>query len=283
MFWFIAAVAVASMASNSSSNKKSSSPKNSTSSSAINVGSSTPKTIWVDNVKTREVDLGFDPIPVCRPKFIRFTFQGLRPNTRHWFFCDGTDVTAFVSTDQDEIDAFDDAERNSVYLDPGEKYVNETGYPSDLGGSTSPLYSDNNGKLEGIFYLQRNSTTKFETGQLTINVCDISNNLFLDSISFASAIYSAGGQVSYGYTDEYIDGKKEVPNPNYRKPTYSGSYTSSGSSNNDDNNSPSPVYSYYDASSSTYHNYYEDYNTSAADAIAQGIADEDYYLSATAG
>ena len=167
-------------------------------------------------------------------------------------------MTDFVSTDQDEIDAFDDAERNSVYLDPGEKYVNETGYPSDLGGSTSPLYSDNNGKLEGIFYLQRNSTTNFETGQLTINVCDISNNLFSDSISFASAIYSAGGQVSYGYTDEYIDGKKEVANPNYTAPSNSGSSTSSGSSNNDDDYGPTPQYSYYDPNTSTYYNAYTD-------------------------
>lgn len=207
-----------------------SNPKNSTSSAAINAGSSTSKTIWVDNEIVREVDLGFDPIPICRPKFIKFKFEGLRPNTRHFFFAAGKDMTNYVSTDSGQINNFNDDTRNSVYRNPGEKYTNETGYPAELGGPSGALYSDVYGNLEGIFYLQRNSSLTFATGQITFNVIDISNNSFENSISFGSVVYTAGGTISYSYTDHYIDGKKEIPNPNYVAPSNAGSSTSRGNS-----------------------------------------------------
>ena len=194
---------------------------------------SNAKTIWVDNEKTREVDLGFDPIPICRPNFIKFTFNGLRPNTRHWFFCSGVEATTYVSTDAGQISDFNLPDRNSIYKNPGEKYINETSYPSALGGGASNLYSDANGKIEGIFYLQRNADFFYSTGSVTLNVCDRSGNNFEGSISYAAGVYQAGGKIQYSYTDNYIDGKIEIPNPNYVPPVGTGTVISKGNDNGD--------------------------------------------------
>lgn len=190
---------------------------------------SNAKTIWVDNKKTREVDLGFDPIPICRPNFIKFVFNGLRPNTRHWFFCSGVEATGYVSTDAGQISDFDLPDRNSIYKTPGEKYINETGYPTALGGGASNLFSDDDGKIEGIFYLQRNSNYFFSTGNVILNVCDRSDNDFDGSISYASSVYQVGGKILYSYIDHYIDGKIEIRNPNYVPPVGSGTVISRGS------------------------------------------------------
>ena len=194
---------------------------------------SNAKTIWVDKEATREVDLGFDPIPVCRPNFIKITFNGLRPSTRHWFFCAGIDATGYVSTDATQISNFSLPDRNSVYKNPGETYVNDTGYPTALGGGASSLYSDANGKIEGIFYLQRKADFFFSTGNITLNVCDRSDNNFEGSISYASSVYQAGGQISYSYTDHYIDGQVEIANPNYVPPPTAGTVISRGNDDND--------------------------------------------------
>jgi hypothetical protein len=265
----VGAVAGAVIGAAASSN---SNPKNSTSSAAINAGSgsSTAKTIWVDNEKVREVDLGFDPIPICRPKFIKFKFEGLRPNTRHFFFAAGKDMTNYVSTDSGQINNFNDNTRNSIYRNPGEKYINETGYPTELGGPSGALYSDVYGNLEGIFYLQRNSSLTFATGQIRFKVIDINRNSFENSISFGSAVYTAGGTISYSYTDNYIDGKKEIPNPNYVAPSDSGSSTSKGSTRDNDKEDNGPVYGYRDGD--TWHNAYDD---KGAKALEEKFANSD--------
>lgn len=217
---------------------------------------SNAKTIWVDKEATREVDLGFDPIPVCRPNFIKITFNGLRPSTRHWFFCAGIDATGYVSTDSTQISNFSLPDRNSVYKNPGETYVNDTGYPTALGGGASSLYSDANGKLEGIFYLQRKADYFFSTGNITLNVCDRSDNSFEGSISYASSVYQAGGNITYSYTDHYIDGQVEVENPNYVAPApvvpaTVGTTTTRGNDNNNRNNDEMGTYLGHDG-----YNYY---------------------------
>ena len=53
---------------------------------------------------THESVVGYDPIPVHRPKFIYFEFTGLRPNIPHWIFFGNKEVTRFVNTSYSESD-----------------------------------------------------------------------------------------------------------------------------------------------------------------------------------
>lgn len=189
--------------------------------------STTSKTVWVDDIREREVQLGFDPIPICRPQFIKFHFKGLKPNTNHYFFFDNRDMTNFTTTNATQISNYEGAARNDIYRDPGETYINATSWPL-ASGASGTIKSTSAGELEGIFYLQRNSTTYFNVGSITMNVIDVSDNNFENCLSYAAATFSAGGVVSYSYMQSYVAGQKEVTNPNYVAPTYT-TPSSSGS------------------------------------------------------
>lgn len=196
---------------------------------------SNPLQVYQDQQQQQEVDLGYEPIPICRPRFIYFKFTGLRPSTRHFFFCDGVNVSNYVNTSSTVINNFNNGQKAStgqstIWTDVGERYVNETGFPTDLGGPTSPLVSDVNGTLEGVFYLQRNTTLSFETGQLTLNVCDLSSNNYEEAISYASTTYIASGVIKYRYTDLY-NTTVLVNNPAYVAPSNAGISGNSGNSN----------------------------------------------------
>lgn len=197
-----------------------------------------PKQIYTGQQQQREVDLGVDPIPICRPRFIYFKFTGLRPNAQHFFFCDDVNVSSYVNTSAGVITNFNNGQSTgSVWKDPGERYINSTGFPTDLGGATSPLVSDSTGTLEGVFYLQRNTTLFFETGQLTINVCDISTNKKEDALSYASTTYVASGVINYNYTDIFTTAVL-VNNPNYVAPSNAGTTGTVGNRNNVKDNGP---------------------------------------------
>lgn len=160
------------------------------------------------NTETRvkEVDLGYESVRLCRAKFIWFEFTGLRENTEHWIFFGGKDVTSWVQTGVDE-DTFRSSDRKSVYLDPGDRYITETAYPSALGGPTAasgPLVSDAAGKIYGIFFLQSNTDLSFETGVRHLRAIDIQSPNLDNSLSHADGTYEAIGKyelvADYEYT-----------------------------------------------------------------------------------
>jgi hypothetical protein len=130
-------------------------------------------TYYVTN--SRRVFTGFEDVTRARAKFIFFKCEGLTPNTRHFFFFDNKNVTNYISTDS--VNAPDDyytLPRNDPKRSPGRKFVNETGFPTEYGGPTSEIYSDDTGKIEGLFYLQSNNDFYFPTGTRTLTAIDIS-------------------------------------------------------------------------------------------------------------
>lgn len=130
-------------------------------------------TYYVTN--SRRVFTGFEDATRARAKFIFFKCEGLTPNTRHFFFFDNKNVTNYISTDS--VNAPDDyytLPRNDPKRSPGRQFVNETGFPTKYGGPTSEIYSDDTGKIEGLFYLQSNNDFYFPTGTRTLTAIDIS-------------------------------------------------------------------------------------------------------------
>ena len=147
---------------------------------------------WISKIE--EQDLGFENVPVCRPRFIFFDFDGLKPNTAYWVFFNQVNVTNYCNTSY-SINDYHNSARNSDLREPGEKYKNATGFPTALGGPTgTPLYSDSTGSLKGAFYLQSNDTLSFPTGRLQLTVIDISVFDLTKALSYATAVYTADGQ-----------------------------------------------------------------------------------------
>lgn len=133
-----------------------------------------------------------------RPRFVFFKVQGLRPNTRYFPFYDGVDVSNWIRTGSGSFQYFAGLPANSDYLDPGDKYKNVTEYPSELGGKTTAIYSNAQGTIEGVFYIQNNDTTKFLTGTRQFVLIDIS---VLDRTRATS--YAQGEFISAGTLKTY--------------------------------------------------------------------------------
>ncbi len=166
--------------------------------------------------RTIERDLGYDLIPLCRPKFIFFEFVGLRPNTPHWLFFDGVDVTKWVNTSY-TIDDYYAADRNSTLRSPGDLYTSATAFPTSLGGPTAasgPINSNAAGTIEGVFYLQSNTTLSFPTGQREFVAIDISVLDKEKSLSYAQAVYAAIGEYEIWADDtETYQVQVAIPTP----------------------------------------------------------------------
>lgn len=179
--------------------------------------------------KSREDFIGFDDIKVCRPKLIYFKVTGLRPNTRHFAFFDNTNVTNYINTSIATINDFKSLGRNDIRRNPGEKYINETGFPTELGGPTGAIYSDAEGKIEGVFYLQSNSSVNFPAGTRSLSFVDISKLDPKTALSFARGIYSANGGIenyeTVYYTVQKTGTRQEwvnTPDPTIGSPQFNG-------------------------------------------------------------
>ena len=154
---------------------------------------------------TKTRTLGYDVIPIHRPKFIYFEFTGLRPSVPHWLFFGGREVTKFANTSYTKAN-YNAAGRNSALKEPGERFVNATEFPSGgglayggataQGGASDPLYSDANGVLKGVFYLQSNTTYSWTieasgTELMVKDTYDIDKDT---SLSLGTALFRGFGQ-----------------------------------------------------------------------------------------
>jgi len=144
---------------------------------------------------------GFDDATIARPKFIYFKVIGLRPQDRHFFYFDGVNVTNYVNTDE-AVDDFYGLPRNSNKRNPGDKYITETGFPTELGGPTAEIFSDTNGTIEGVFYLQSNDDLNFPTGNREFTVLNISEYDIAGSTSTSTEIFTIDGGIE-NYETEY--------------------------------------------------------------------------------
>ncbi|MDB2657610.1 hypothetical protein N9Y60_06070, partial [Crocinitomicaceae bacterium] len=105
--------------------------------------------------------------------------------------------------------------------------VNETGFPTELGGPTSEIYSDDTGTIEGVFYLQSNDALSFPAGTRNFTVLDISKFAPAQSTSQATQEFTSDGGIEDYRIDYYrvartgtrqVSWTETVSNPNYVKP-----------------------------------------------------------------
>jgi len=236
---------------------------------------------WVDY--TYEANLGYDRIPLIRPNFVFFQFTGLRPDTPHWLFFDGVDVTKWVNTSY-TLDDWNDELRDSEIREPGDRYTNATAFPNQYGGPTAAsgsVTSSSTGTLEGLFYIQSNETTQFTRGTKILSAIDISVLKKEDCLSFAQAQYSAIGEYELYY--EYTESEYEVVGQEWEEPPKPA--VDNTSSNNNDDDSPTPIFSYYDTNTNTQYNYYswdepddddDDYTTNSLTTPSSGYSSSDW-------
>lgn len=196
------------------------------------------ETRYRDAVRTVEQNLGYDSIATCRPKFVFFSFTGLRPSTPHWLFFDGVEITKWVNTSY-TLNDFNDEERNSELRNPGDKFLNATAFPVSLGGPTSasgPISTDATGTIEGAFYIQSNASLSFSTGRRLLTAIDISALNKPNSLSYAEAEFAAIGQyeIYTEYQQEYQEAYEVwVDPPKVNPPAGNNNW----SSNDDDDDS----------------------------------------------
>jgi len=168
-----------------------------------------------NETRTRDItvtkELGYSKITIHRPKFFYFEFIGLRPSTPHWMFFGAKEVTKWVNTSYSKSD-FENAGRNSIIKEPGEKFTSYNRFPSGSGlpysgrtaggGASDPLFSDANGILKGLFYLQSNSSANWpmKSGGTELLAIDILGTDRNKSYSYASTLIKGAGQYENYWT-----------------------------------------------------------------------------------
>jgi len=154
---------------------------------------------------TKTRTLGYDSIPIHRPKFIYFEFTGLRASVPHWVFFGSREVTNFINTSYTK-ENYTSAGRNSILKSPGERFVGATEFPSGggltysgptaQGGPSDPLYSNSNGVLSGVFYLQSNTSYNWNinTNGTELLALDVSAYSKEDALSVGATYFKGIGQ-----------------------------------------------------------------------------------------
>lgn len=136
-------------------------------------------------------------IQYMRNKFVFFKASGLRPNTRYFPFFDAKDVSDWVQAGSGKFQYLSSLSASSDYLDPGTKYANSTNYPNALGGPTAEIYSDENGVVEGIFFVPNRNDINFLTGTRQLVLIDISELNYPNATSYASAEFVSQGTLNH--------------------------------------------------------------------------------------
>lgn len=131
-------------------------------------------------VGDRVIDVAL--LPFIRSRKIFFKAEGLRPNTRHFAFFDGTPVANFVRSETFTRYA-------STSTDFGNKHRLAASHPQ----GSSTLQSDANGKIEGSFFIPSSPSQRFRTGTREFKLFDISIDNEDGARSLARGLYAATG------------------------------------------------------------------------------------------
>jgi hypothetical protein len=167
------------------------------------------------------VELSRAFLPYMRTRKIFFKAQGLKPLTRHYPFFGLKAVDSWVKQETFRHISTLDSDYSNGY--------NElTQHP---GTPTTPLLSDDNGAIEGSFFLPNTKDIKFTSGDKALTLIDISRNNEKDCTSIAAAKYYAQGVVVHRQqtvlSTRVVDLQVTVTNLNIGPPP--GSVTSGGS------------------------------------------------------
>ena len=130
-------------------------------------------------------------IPYQRSKFVFFKATNLKPNTRFFAFLGDKDISAWINTNI-AFQYFGTLDRDSVYLEVGNIYKDETGYPVELGGTTT-IYSNSVGTVEGVMLIPSTEGIRLPTGTHGFTLIDISLLDLNNTLSYATADYSSTG------------------------------------------------------------------------------------------
>ena len=153
------------------------------------VNTITSSDIVLEKVGDREVSV--DLIPFMRSRFVSFKGEGLMPNSRVWPYFDGVDVSDYCRKEAFSFKSIQMLNNNidADKIEPGTTYDLETEVP---GGATD-LYTDGNGRIEGVFFIPNNSSQRFRTGEVEFKLLDVSVNKDENAISKAKTIFTSTG------------------------------------------------------------------------------------------
>ena len=127
----------------------------------------------------RVVEINF--IPFMRSREIFFEAQMLKPNTKHFVFFDGVDITAFCKQK-----AFVEFASRTNIVD----HKDRTSHPDSSSGT---LETNSSGEVNGSFIIPNTSSLRFKTGSREFRITDSSTNQILAGTSSAEAEYQARG------------------------------------------------------------------------------------------
>ena len=133
-------------------------------------------------------------IPYQRSRFVFFKATNLRPNTRFFAFFGTKNISNWFNT-SGSFTYWGSLATGSPYLEAGNIYNTETGFPATLGGPTQ-IYSNADGIIEGVFLIPNTSTIKFSTGTNRLTLIDISVLDLNTAISYAEVDFASSGQLT---------------------------------------------------------------------------------------
>ena len=128
----------------------------------------------------RVVDVAL--IPFIRSRSVSFQAKGLIPYQRYYAFFDNVPVADWVR--EEPFSRF-----AGTRVDYGTRFQNATGHPE---GATI-LTSDENGVIEGSFFIPSTPTLKFRTGTRELKFLNISSPNDAGATSVARGLYTANG------------------------------------------------------------------------------------------
>ena len=185
---------------------------------------------YISNISTRTEKIGNfvinnESIPYARTRFISYKFENLRPNTQHFVFLDGVNITNFVfaTSGTSSFTRKATLSKDSPYLyaaSRNSKYRTATEFPTKLGGKQD-IITDSNGAVSGWIMIPNNPTTglQFKTKtKLKLEIIDINTYKPDDALSYASTTYIADGilttkQNQYETTRTITFASRTIPAP----------------------------------------------------------------------
>ena len=157
----------------------------------------------------RVVDISL--LPFIRHRKVFFRATQLAPQRTHFLFFDGESMADYVRSDT--FERFGEGNGLASYTDG--QYKANTSHPQ----GSSALKSDDNGTIEGSFFIPNNNTLRFDAGARVVKLLDISVDDDAAALSGAAATYEAEGvRVTYENVISTTSRSVNLPRPRPRPP-----------------------------------------------------------------
>ena len=134
----------------------------------------------VDTTVNNDVVVSRCVIPKMRNAVIKFTAEGMKPNTRLYAYFNSINVTPFLTR-----------EANVVSISDPNFYANAA---SNFALITSPILTDASGNARG-YYSYTSDILNFNSGIYTFRLSDSASNTVADQETFAEAAFNSSGEL----------------------------------------------------------------------------------------